>query len=563
MTELLFEPAPLATLEAYDELERELAELAATDRESYLYNLRAQCEVDLYALMRFVLTTGAAHNCFPDGTRYIEHRWSYEMARCAQYDHDGVMTMAGRGHGKSITFDFGLGIFLYIKTPTSSTCIWSVTRALAKSHLRAKRNEFENNHLLAETWPDRFWAGKPRIQASSWSLDEGLAMPQLPPSRNEMSFEAWGLVDQAFPTGKHFDVMIFDDVVDERCITSPEMIAASRQTHDMAGGVEMPGGCKRIYIGTPYADGDTGVQLIEEGVVRLRARPAVDPKRQDTEVRKKLGGAPVFLTEKQMLKKLATMGQNYYSQMLLDPNKGRRGTLDVEQLRYYETDPDEERLGKNVYLCVDPNGGFDPTANDPMAMTVWGLGGDRNFYLLDAWLGHLDPGARHDLIVAKRAQWMPLEVRIEEMTIGSDSYWLREAQERTGHRFEVASIRVETMRAGTARGTWTRVQRLTEAWQPTLDQNRLYLPRHLWVDIDGERVDLADAFREELRRFPIATSDNLISSGALLFADHGGKRGANPLIWPDPTTRTTRHYPHLFNSDYRPDPGPRGWMGVG
>ena len=562
--------APLARREDYAALEAALLVIHEEDFESWKEMMRRQSEADLFFLMRNVLSTGAVENAFPDGLRFIDHPFSFDMARLAQFDvADALvvwMMMAARGHGKSITYTFALIIWLYIKHPTWCFCIWSVTRNLAKSKLRALRNEIEKNKLLPLLWPDRFYHGKPRTEASCWSLDDGLAMPLLSPARDCVTFEAWGLVDQAFPTGKHFDAMSFDDVVDERCISTPEMILAARQTHDMAGGVEMPSGCKRWYVGTPYADGDTAVQLIKEGIVRLRARSGVDPTRQDTAIRRQLGGAPVFLTEEMMLKKQKEMGANYWSQMCLDPFKGKKGTLDITQLRFYDRDPHEERMGKTCYLLVDPNGGFVPTVNDPMALVVVALGGDKNFYLLDAVVGHFNPAERQRLIVAKRAEWEPLEVRVEEMTIQADSFWLQNEMERTGHRFEVQSIRVETMRKGSGpRGNWTRVQRLTEAFNPLLSENRLYLPRRLvQPEKDGGTTNLIEEFTEQLRRFPIAERDDLLSAFALLFADHGGKRGARPLVWPSAHSGMDRFYPESqYPYLYNRQPSERSWLGVG
>lgn len=40
----------------------------------------------------------------------------------------------------------------------------------------------------------------------------------------ESTVEAWGLVDGQ-PTGKHFKLLIYDDVVTLESVTSPEMIA--------------------------------------------------------------------------------------------------------------------------------------------------------------------------------------------------------------------------------------------------------------------------------------------------------------------------------------------------
>lgn len=564
MTEVI--AAPLPSLEAYGPLEDALAWYRENDRPSWREMVRRQAEADLYFSLRYVfVASGGDHQRFPDGKRYIEHEFAYEMATSTQFDHDDVMLMAARGHGKSTTVTFGLNLWSYIRDPQGCSVIWSVTRNLAKEHLQEIKDELEGNELLYELWPDRFWKDRHAIRQAgkSWSIEYGLSMPLQPPGK-EKTFEAWGLTDVAFPTGKHFRRHFYDDVVDERCVTSPEMIAAARDTYNRSSGCDHMGGSMHTHVGTPYADNDTGVQLVREGIVKLRCRPAVDASRQDTENRRKIGGRPVFMSEEQLLLRLKRMGASTYSiQMLMDAHKGRSGTLPVSNIRYYQKHPMEERTGKNVYICVDPNGGFHPTRNDACAITVWGLGPDKNFYLLDAFRGHLDTGARHQKTIELRAIWEPISVRIEEVTSAADSYHLKAAQERMSHRFEVESIHVQTMKKGSGlRGEYTRVQRLTDAWQPVLSECRLYLPEKLMVEVEGEKVDLSAAFFRELKRFPIGETDDLISSGALLFEDHGQKRGAQPLIWPAPTSRLEQLYPYL-HTHHRQRSGARSWMGVG
>jgi len=560
--------APLASLDAYADFEAALDELRTSDYPSWRETVRRQAEADLYFLLRYVLiASGGDHQRFPGGDRYIEHPFAYEMARSTQFDHDDVMLMAARGHGKSTTVTFGLNFWRRIRAPRSVSVIWSVTRALAMEHLQEVKDELEENELLEELWPDRFWKDRSAIRRSgkTFSLEGGLSLPMLPPGK-EKSFEAWGLTDVAFPTGKHFHDHYYDDVVDERCVSSPEMIAAARATYNRSSGCDRPDGSMHTHVGTPYQDGDVGVQLVKEGIVRLRCRPAVDGNRLDSERRRKIGGRPVFMSEEALEIRLKRMGpKDFACQMLMDPHKGLGGTLPVENIRYYSNHPMEERWGKNVYVCVDPNGGFKKTVNDALAITVWGLGPDKNFYLLDAYRGHLDTGERHEKVIELRAIWEPLDVRIEEVASGGDSYHLKAAQERMGHRFEVSSIHVQTMKKGSGpRGTYTRIQRLTDAWQPILRECRLYLPEKLEVECDGELVDLARAFYMELKRFPIAETDDLISSGALLFEDHGQKRGANPLIWPSASPRLAQLYPQL-RARYQPryQAARRSWMGVG
>lgn len=560
--------APLATLEDYAVLEASCNALRESDRDSWLEVLRRQSEADLYFLMRCVLiSSGGPHQCFDDGQRYIEHKFAYEMARSVQFEYKDVMVMAARGHGKSITVTLALVLWLYIAHPEWTFCIWSVTRALAKEHLQALRDELEMNPLLHELWPDRFWKDKTARRAGdrAWSNDGGLSMPLQPPGR-EKTFEAWGLTDMAFPTGKHFKFMVFDDVVDERCISTPEMIAAARSTYNRAAGCESPGGCDRTHVGTPYSDADTGVKLVEEGVVKLRCRPAVDETRQDTPLRKQLGGAPVFMTEEELEKRLARMGpQDYAIQMLMDPRKGKKGTLDADGLRYYQESPHAVRHGMNVYLLVDPNGGFTVTRNDAFALLVIGLGGDKNFYVLDGYLGHLDPSRRMQLIIEKRAEWEPLEVRIEEKTSQVESFWLREKQAEFNHRFEVSSISPQTMKTGEgSAGHYKRVTRLRDALEPLLSQNRLYLPEKLLVEVESpelKTVDIVAEIKGEVKRFPIAKSDHLISALALMFADHGGKRGARALIWPSATSNFEKLYPGFMNP--KRTPNRHSWLRVG
>lgn len=220
--------------------------------------VRLLCRADLFYLL--------VRAC---GRKDMLHPWIYERVREVEAAPDGFLDLWARGHYKSSIITFGLTISNILNDPELTFGIFSHTRPIAKAFLRQIMREFENNLVLRSAFPDILW-GRDLKEAPKWSEDDGLIVRRRG-NPNEATIEAWGLIDGQ-PTSKHFRVLIYDDVVTQASINTPEMmektVTALEQSYNLAAEDAV-----RRFIGTRWHFNDAYRTLLERGSARLRAHP--------------------------------------------------------------------------------------------------------------------------------------------------------------------------------------------------------------------------------------------------------------------------------------------------
>ena len=194
ITDLRQYPQLLASLEACTEAERTA-------------HLRLLCQRDLYFLLRY--------GC---GRKDLEHPWTFERCREVQTSPNGHLDLWAREHGKSSLITFGLTLLNILNDPEITVGIFSHTRPIAKAFLQQIRVEVEKNEQLKRWFPDIIWSD-PAKQSPRWSLDDGLVFRRKGNTR-EPTLYASGLVD-GMPTGFHFRLRVYDDVVTAASVTTP------------------------------------------------------------------------------------------------------------------------------------------------------------------------------------------------------------------------------------------------------------------------------------------------------------------------------------------------------
>jgi len=385
-------------------------------------------EIDRYFLMTWVLRLGAQ-------IPRIYHEWIYGRVREVEACPDGCLDLWAREHCKSTTITFGGSIQEIIKSQGEITIgIFSHNAAHARDKfvVRLKR-EMENNPNLPRLWPDVFWAN-PKKEAPVWSRDGGLVVKRKG-NPAEATISGWGLVDGQ-PTGSHFGLMIYDDVVTEKAVTSPEMILKTTEMWELStfmtqeqSGEKPP---RVWYIGTRYNYADTYGVMLTRGV----ATPRVHPATQDGTP----GGKPVFLTEAQWAKKRADISERTIAcQMLQNPLAGEQQEFKPAWIRPYEVRP--ETL--NVYILVDP-ANSKKKASCRTAMAVVGVDHALNKYLLDGLCHKLDLNERWQALKFFRHKWLR-SAGVQTVRVGYERYGMQADIQHfeTMMRFEKCAFEIE------------------------------------------------------------------------------------------------------------------------
>lgn len=418
----------------------------------------------------------------------MEDPWVYERTREVQRYPDGYLDLWAREHYKSTIITLGLTIQDIVNDPEETFGIFSHTRPIAKQFLRQIKGEFEGNEDLKGAYPDVLWTN-PKKESPKWSEDEGIVVKRKG-NPKESTVEAWGLVDN-LPTSKHFGKLIYDDVLDPKSVTGPEMIKKTTDAWAMSLNLGKRGG-KRRTAGTRYHTADTYREMIERGSVIPRIYKAtVD----GTET-----GEPVLLTVEELQAKRRDMGPYIFgSQMMQDPTHDKAQGFKEDWLRYW---PAERYANLNIYILVDPAGKKKKT-NDYSVFSVVGLGPDRNYYVLRWVRDRLNLAERTKMLFKLHRQYKPRGVGYEEYGMQSDIDSVKDTQEATNYRFDVVAL-------GGPLDNEDRVKQLV----PLFEQGRIWIPQRCdFVDHEANRRDLTREFVfDEYLDFPVARHDDMLVS---------------------------------------------------
>lgn len=431
---------------------------------------RSLCLNDLFYLLVHILNR-------PD----CDRDWIYERCREVEANPDGYLDLWAREHYKSTIITYALTIQDILKDPEITCGILSYNRPTSKGFLRQIKREFEDNQTLKDLFPDILWAN-PRRDAPTWSEDNGIVV-QRKGNPKEATVEAWGLVDGQ-PTGRHFSLLIYDDVVTLDSVTTPEMIAKVTDAWALSRNLTSEGGRTR-YIGTRYHYADTYKEMLDRQAAVPRLYPGEDAD-----------GKPVLMTAERMAEKRREMGPYVYScQIMLNPLAVGSHKFREDWLKYW---PATQYKGLNLYIIVDP-ANSKRKGSDFTVMFVIGLGADQNYYVIRLIRDRLNLLERTNLLFKLHQDYHPQGVYYEEYGMQADRAHMEDRMERDNYRFHIRPVAGKVAKID-------RIERLI----PLFEAGRIYLPTSgVEVNSEGVPVDMVKAFiEEEYKAFPYLAHDD-------------------------------------------------------
>lgn len=480
---------------------------------------RHLCRTDLYFLLRWALKRKDA-----------EHQWLFDRCREIQKSPDGYLDLWSREHYKS-------AIITYAKTIQDvlashgmdplpewggrevTVGLFSHSRSLAGRFLRQIKYEFESNPLLREWFPDILYAN-PQKDSPKWSESEGIVVKRKT-NPAEATVEAWGVVDGQ-PIGKHFYLLVYDDVVVQESVTTPDMLQKTSDMLSLSYALGAEGG-RRRFIGTRYHANDAYKTVMERGTAKPRIHLLTDDGTAN--------GNPVLRAKQWVEDKRRDMGPYLFAcQMLQNPMADETQGFKEEWLKYHDG---FKRDGLNVYLLFDPADSKNKSSDYTAGWAV-GLGPDRNIYILDIVRDRLNLSQRAALIMRWHRKWKPIRsegVRYEKYGMMADIEHIQDVQARENYRFEITET-------GGPLPKNDRIKRLI----PYFEQGRVYLPRtHHYTPYDGRTSDLVQDFiQQEYKPFPVPIHDDLLDALARLVDPE------IPVIWPDPDAAVGAYEPEAY-----------------
>ena len=458
------------------------------------------------------------------GRTDMDNDWCFARCREVAQSPDGHIDLWAREHYKSTIITVGKTIQDILCNPDLTVGIFSHTRPIAKSFLRQIKREMEINEALKELFPDILYAA-PKRESPQWSEDSGLIVKRSS-NPKEATVEAWGLVDGQ-PIGKHFSLLVYDDVVTRESVSTPEMIAKVTDAWALSLNLGAHGGARRT-IGTRYHFNDTYKTIMDRGAAVPRIHPATIDGRDD--------GEGVFLSHEALSEKRRDMGPYIFGcQMLQNPMADSVMGFQAGWLHYATLlEPHTRRIPHqvmNLYLLVDP-AGSKKTGSDYSVFIVVGLSPDGNYYLVDAVRDRLNLTERAALLFRLHRRYRPLAVGYERYGMQADVEHIRAEQEREGYRFAVTEL-------GGSMPKNDRIRRLI----PLFEQGRFYLPVTLpFVDAEGRARDFVREFvDEEYTAFPVAGHDDMLDCLARIVDPDLG------AVFPQPRSEQSGHVVNTFN----------------
>lgn len=474
--------------------------------------IRMLCQGDL-----FYLLTGVCKR------KDMLNEFAFARCREVESEPNGYCDLWAREHFKSSIITFGLTIQDILKNPDITFGIFSHTRPIAKAFLRQIMRELESNRTLHAAFPDVLWGDDVR-QAPKWSEDDGIIVRRTG-NPNEATIEAWGLVDGQ-PVSKHFRVLLYDDIVVQASVSTPEMIAKtmSRLEESYSLGVS-PGGLRR-FAGTRWHFNDAYRTIVDRQSATPREHPGKVGGTED--------GESVYWPEETHLEKRRDMGPyTYAAQILLNPKADIMQGFRREWLRTYKQLRPETL---NWYICCDA-ASSKKKGSDYTAMWAVGLGRDGNYYCVPEVRDRLNLKERGDRLFALHRKYKPRQVRYEKYGLMSDIEHYQARMEAENYRFQITEVAGQTSKQD-------RVKRLV----PIFEAGRIWLPETLnKTNWERTTVDNVHAFiEEEYMAFPVGLHDDLLDALA---------RIAEPdlkLVWPKEEKTEEVHVPYFAGAD--------GWL---
>lgn len=448
-----------------------------------------------------------------------------------------------RGTFKSSVITIGYTVQSIAKNPNIRVLIDNEVYSNSKAFLREIKSNIDNERILA-IYPQL----KPNKRVNDGWTESSVILEARTKSYKEPTISCAGL-DQ-IKVGMHYDLIIMDDLVSSRNVTTREQIDKVIDHYKLALSLLEPGG-QLIIVGTRYNYGDLYGYLLKNEAdtfdhfivpAKLKADTAVMLNARFPDLTRIHGNYkandiffPERLNEDFLKDQRRAQGTYIFNcQYMLDPVDSDTADFRREWIRYsrhhLEINPDtneavlvvdwigDHKKGTDItydypmyypvkkLVTIDPNNkkkkGSDYTAGMVVALTE-----NEDWFVLDIDRDILNPGQIVRRICDLNARYAPEYLGLEEVGKEAIQYMLSQEMRRTGNFFRV----VELKPGGVAKED--RIKRLI----PRFEYGTIFFPPSL-VKTNSYKVtlDLVDVLEDELMYFPSGEHDDLIDALAYI-----------------------------------------------
>lgn len=483
---------------------------------------RQMCLKDIYYLGYYILDFTFLY-MNDDGELPVMRPWIFNRCMEVQTDPDFHVDIWARDHMKSTIITLLKTIQDILIDPEITCCIYSYNSTISRSFVRQIRENMENPKLMSlfpDIIPENPQIGKYTevdqngrriVRKFSWS-DEGFTVKRRS-KRKEMTIQGFGLVN-AQPTGYHFDLLIYDDVVTPDSVATPEQNSKTYERFKFSLNTGSGDSARVRIIGTFYALRDTYFYILnpeyDQGVeggsrYTLRKYPCMEDS------------SPVLYSYSYLMEKKKSMaGFVWASQMMCNPQESSTFHFMSDWISercdqsYIEAHKDDY----NFYIVIDP-ANTKKKESDNTAMWVCAAGPDKKYYFPDLIYDKLLPTERRDRLFSLVMRWTNSRAKptvfYEANSMSSDSAMMMEEMKRKNYYFTLiaATTKPRLRLDSRVSGYGLKFERIM-ALEPLYRDHRIVLARSSYhTNWEGRNVNMVEDFiNNEYSVFPYGKHDD-------------------------------------------------------
>lgn len=391
------------------------------------------------------------------------------------------LLMLPRSTFKSTIATVSFPLFALWNNPELSIMIDNESYKNSKKFLAECKGHISGNDLLQVLALDD--KGEFTLRANDtipggWTEDSVILKNRTRP-RKEPSIFCSGVDTVA--TGMHPHIIIMDDLVSERNVTTDEQIEKTKQHYRFAYSLLEPGGIL-IVIGTRYHMFDLYSEILDDTSFEVMVRPAILPN-GDYFFPSRLG--------KQKLDELKRAQGTYIfnSQYMLNPLSSENAIFKPEWFKWYLPSELPKRL--NIFITVDLAISQKETA-DYTVINVAGVDVDNQIWEIEYRRGRFTPNETADHIFELAEKYHPLKIGVETVAWQKAMiFFLKDEMRRRGKFLPLQELKADKDK-----------QRRALGLQPWFENGAFLMPKHL------ENSDM----HKELLEFPLGKHDDTVDA---------------------------------------------------
>lgn len=336
----------------------------------------------------------------------IEH--CHRLMLRSQSRHVRTLILAPRGIGKSTALITGRVLYELIRNPNIRILISSNTQSQAEVFLRGIKNHIEANDEFIEMFGN--------LKGDKWANAE-INIKTRTIFSNETNVTCLGVGGAV--VGRHYDLILFDDLVDEEnSRTELQREKLRIWFFKVLEPTLEPDG--RLWgHGTRYYPNDLYEHLINQSSVKDDQGNRV-PMENLTELHYKYQRFPAIkkngesiwpdkMSMEWLEAKRATAGKAIFDSQYQNTTDAMQGAIfQFEHIRYYKIPPDNLRIFQGVDLAISKK-----ESADYFSIVTIGKDEYNRIYLLDVYFDRLSFLQQFNTIVSKFIQFDPMRVFVE------------------------------------------------------------------------------------------------------------------------------------------------------